>query len=339
MGEHREEQKKMLGRIYFSTGVFFLFFLALVWSLDPAFVYFSLGGAAFFLYLWYRNLPKEKDRESSYQQKSRKPPTYFHSDFSRAEFFSTWRKRGADQPSRKPLSLGRLIVVVIWIVFGFLMWLFLFSGWEDDFPEEARYQYDRGQNFYYTGQYDSALLSYRKAIAVSPEYVDALAGYGNMLSAKGQRDSAIIIFDQALAIDPEHEIAQYYKTWLYYSSQDYSRALEIITPLVDQNPAYYDAVELKASVLYGLQRYDEALPLFEIAYNAGNRSQWLCHVMAYLFDLKENTGRAIELYKEALTYDPYILTIHQRLGELMPGADGDAYRTEAARLQLSNDKN
>jgi tetratricopeptide (TPR) repeat protein len=216
------------------------------------------------------------------------------------------------------------------------MYLVLFAGWDNDYSDEAFYQYQQGQNYYYNGQYDSALLSYRQALKNSPEYGDALAGYGNMLLANNQRDSALIMFDKALEINPEHETAQYYKAWFYYSSQEYSRALEIITPLVNQNPEYYDAVELKGSILYGLQKNDEALPLLEIAYAAGNRSQWLCHVMAYLYDIRKDTSKAIELYKEALTYDDTTISIYQRLGELIPGEEGNDYRTTAARLQQGN---
>ena len=91
---------------------------------------------------------------------------------------------------------------------------------------------------------------------------------------------------------------------------------------------------LAGDCYYAMRQFDEALSWYEKAYeNEGSRSRILCHIMAYLYDTKGNTARAIDLYKEALNYDSSVVEIHKRLGELLPGPDGEYYRTQAISLE------
>ena len=59
----------------------------------------------------------------------------------------------------------------------------------------------------------------------------------------------------------------------------------------------------------------------------------LCHIMAYIYDTKGDYAKAISFYQEALSYDSSIVDIYQRLGELIPGDDGNFYRTKAVQLK------
>jgi tetratricopeptide (TPR) repeat protein len=88
---------------------------------------------------------------------------------------------------------------------------------------------------------------------------------------------------------------------------------------------------------YLQQQYDDAMIWYGNAYENGQvRSQALSHIMAYIFDTKGNYSRAIDLYKEALSYDSTVIEITKRLGELLPGEDGRFYREQAIKLQQSN---
>jgi hypothetical protein len=55
--------------------------------------------------------------------------------------------------------------------------------------------------------------------------------------------------------------------------------------------------------------------------------------MAYIYDTKGEYNKAINLYQEALSYDSSVVDIYTRLGELLPGADGNPYRSKALLLQ------
>ena len=49
-----------------------------------------------------------------------------------------------------------------------------------------------------------AATSYRRALAIEPDYVDALANLGNAYRDLGQFDQAVVHFQRALALDPNH---------------------------------------------------------------------------------------------------------------------------------------
>jgi len=85
---------------------------------------------------------------------------------------------------------------------------------------------------------------------------------------------------------------------------------------------------------YALDKYDDAIAWYENAYqNGGIRGSNLCYIMGYIYETKQDFKKAIELYQEALTYDDTIADIYQRLGRLIPGDEGNAYRARAIELQ------
>jgi hypothetical protein len=59
--------------------------------------------------------------------------------------------------------------------------------------------------------------------------------------------------------------------------------------------------------------------------------------MAYIYDTQGKTADAIKFYKEAIELDESRVEIYSRLGELLPGEEGNAYRTKA--LENSSENN
>ncbi|MBA4056078.1 MAG: hypothetical protein C0490_15290, partial [Marivirga sp.] len=180
----------------------------------------------------------------------------------------------------------------------------------------------------------SAYVNYKRAIQVDPEYAEAFVGYGNVLIVRNERDSAIQMFNKALEINPAYKEAVYSKGLVLYDQKKYSDGIALLTPLLEANPDYYDAMLLLGDCYYIQAKYDEAIPWYENAYqNGGNRSRMLCHIMAYIYDNKGDLGKAIPLYQEALSYDSSVVDIYQRLGELIPGEEGNFYRSKAIELK------
>jgi tetratricopeptide (TPR) repeat protein len=142
------------------------------------------------------------------------------------------------------------------------------------------------------------------------------------------------MIDKALEINPDYKEASYSKAYTYYNQKKYDQSIAVLRPLLEANPDYYDATLLLGDCYYLQKNYDEAILLYENAYtNGGSRSRVLCHIMAYIYDTKGDYEKAINLYKEALSYDSSVVDIYKRLGELIPNADGNIYRSRGALLQ------
>jgi tetratricopeptide (TPR) repeat protein len=99
------------------------------------------------------------------------------------------------------------------------------------------------------------------------------------------------------------------------------------------NPDYVDGMLLIGDSFYNQSQLDSALRWYEGAYGQGYRSAILSHLMAYIYDVKGQTNQAIELYREAIGQDSTIVDIYTRLGELVPGEEGNWFRQKTAQLQ------
>ena len=334
--------KTLKSKIYFIVGYVFLVAMALSWSVDNSLVYIFFGIAVYFLFLGFYSRPQEKkfqDPFKSARGQSQGSATTFSDSFT-----NIFRKQQpGTKPSAKAFStpsspeanrrlVGFVITGIFIIFFIFFIGSIFFDssgGWDDS----VLYFQTAEQNFW-NGNYDSAYVNYRNAWKADDQYVEAMVGYGKVLAVRNQLDSAIIMFDRALAINPEYKEASYNKALSYYNRENYSETVKILTPVLEQNADYYDAMLLIGDSYYEQKQFDDALTWYENAYeNGGIRSKALCHLMAYIYDTKGDYSRAVDLYKEALSYDSTVVDIYKRLGELLPNEDGNYYRTQAVKLQ------
>lgn len=333
--------------MYFILAYFFLFALALFWSIHASFFYFFLGCSAFCFFLGFINRPpvisgKEPRYQQSHHQlevdeivnsdlpeelknilskpRSTNPPP---SSFAKPEFSKILQKRFL------------LIFAGMMVLFFVTVFSVIFSS-GDNFNAEVFYE--RGEEFYQEGQYDSAYAYYKKALAVKGNFPEALTGCGNALMKKNDNDGAIRLYDEALAIDPDFELAKYQKGLVLYYQNQFGQSMVEMKDLLDLNPSYFQAMQVIGDDFYNQKQYDSALYWYDGAYANGIRNRYLCHLMGYIYQTKGNTDKAITLYKEALEYDSEVADIYVRLGELLPGEEGNAYRARAVELQPAESK-
>ncbi|WP_276372518.1 tetratricopeptide repeat protein [Chryseolinea sp. H1M3-3] len=327
-------------RFYFVTGYVFLIAMALFWSVDDSLIFIFLGIAVYFFYLGIHAWPKKNTKEpfqtSGYQTRTE------NSEFA-SVLKNVFRKQHQSaSPSVKPFSKTgtsesnrRVTTLVILAIFATFLIFFIgsiFSNSDNGYDATAYFQTAEQQ--YWNGNYDSAYLNYRRALTLNDKYAEAMVGYGNVMMMRNQYDSAMIMFDKALEIEPHFNAAAYNKALVYYNQQKYDESINVLNPVLESNPEYYDGMLLAGDSYYAKKKYDEALAWYEIAYeNGGERSVNLCHIMGYIYDTKGDYSKAIDLYKEVLSYDSTVVNIHQRLGELLPNEEGNFYRTQVVKLQ------
>jgi tetratricopeptide (TPR) repeat protein len=337
-GSSKRDYAPKKSRSYFLIGYAFLVAMALFWSVDSSIVYIFLGFGCFFLFLGFYSRPKpvEKSYSKSYRpQGQREYPGAAESVEEKIkQIFQNKPPAAAAQPSDAMVK-GRKIALAIGIGFfvlfaiPFVVALFGSGGSADSIT-----YYMAAQQHFEAQQYDSAYMEYKQALAIDPDYVEAIVGLGSVLVVRNEKDSAIIMFDRALEIDPDYSEATYRKAAAWYDQKKYNEAISILTPLLIDEPEYYNAMLLMGDCYYIQKNYVDALPWYESAYQNGQiRSANLCYLMAYIYDTNQNYEKAIELYKETLTYDDTIADIYKRLGELIPGDEGSAYRAKAIELQ------
>lgn len=313
---------------YLLSAYFFLFLMALLWSVDASITMILFGLALACAAMGFTEWLKQRGSlfNSDWRTTSRSKHGYekgFFSDSSKRQ------RKGQIKILQKPILM---VTGVIFFLIGIIITASVLTNTVG--YNESSYYFDIANEHYSSGKYDSALVYYRRAIKADPEYADAYSGYGNVMTALDRNDSALIMYDRSLAIDPYHQQAIYGKADVWYSEGKYDNAIGILKPMLEDAPDYWNAMLLMGDCYYAKKSLDEALVWYSNAYdNGGIRSHMLCYLMAYIHDTKGNYEQAVELYKEAIDYDNSVVAIYTRLGELLPGEDGDIYRKEASRMK------
>lgn len=323
-----------------------LLLMALLSSVDRSIVYILLGISAYSIFLGFYLIPRSPSRHDNNffaggsAGKSQSAPrgrTYSSPSPTLADFITGFSnfitefssRRSSPYQKRNPIKIFLLIFVA---VFTLPILISLFS---DDSPSnDAMSYFDQGEQFYSAEQFDSAAISYRKALRASPDFEGALLGYGKTLSALGQCDSANLMFDKVLEINSNNVYATYNKAYCSYKNKQYADGSALLEPLLENNSDYYDAMLLLGDCYYAANENDKALKQYEKAYEeGGERSYNLAYIMGYLYDVSKNFDKAIPKYQEALTYDSTQFDLYRRLGELIEGNDGSYYRAKALQLK------
>ena len=109
---------------------------------------------------------------------------------------------------------------------------------------EAKTQYNAGVDFYKIGKYEQAISSFRKAIELEPDYIDAYFNLGTILEFLQQDDAALTVFKQIIVRNPEDYEALYKaaKISLKLGEQDKAKSYLSLIPM--SSPMYKKGQEI-----------------------------------------------------------------------------------------------
>lgn len=301
--------------------------LAIFWSVDASVVYILTGLCAFSVYKIQENRTGTKaadQPEKNYQQTYYPKPSFWDK--------LTYMFSNASSGSNK-IDQARFVRLVIFLFSGLILLSVIVPILFSDGQASAIDARQQAQSLYERGQYDSALYYYSRAIENDPENPDLYLDRGNAFLNADKTDSALMDYDKALELRPVFKEAYYNKGLIYYNRKQYRNSINETKQAVDIDPDYTEAMLLIGDDFYNSSQLDSAMTWYETAYSKGYRSAALSHIMAYIYDIKGNTQRAIPFYKEAIAYDTTRTEIYQRLGELVGGEEGAQYRQKAAQYQ------
>jgi tetratricopeptide (TPR) repeat protein len=311
---------------------FSLVALSFFWSVDPSVVYLTLAIAAFSLFKILQSALRQEAPDtyrSSFEKKyeSIKPSATW---FFWQEVKEIFRNQSGSKSPQQAKIFVTLVAGFIGAIFMITILVALFGG---NTSEDSVAYYQQATEYYNNQQYDSAAYYYKLAQLGDPENAELYFERGNAFLNSDKPDSALIMYDQALALNPQHYQSQYNKGFVFFNQKNYRQAIDETRKILAYNPDYNDAMLLMGDCFYNQSQLDSAIQWYEGAYTNGYRSAILCHLMAYIYDVKGETSRAINLYREAIGQDSTIRDIYVRLGELIPGEAGNWYRSKAATLQ------
>lgn len=283
-----EDTTKDGAKLYGVISIIALYSLALFWSVDSSFRWIFFGAASAFGLIYLLKSSAFDFRLPDFFQQSQSAKRF---DASGAKPLTT-SERGALY-----LGIGTLVALAL----AFIIYA-VSTGFESENTLEE----------------EQALEVDTEAISFDTKNPDEVLENGNSFYNNSQFDSAMVYYQRALALRPGFKEAYYNIALIYSNQSDYSNAILTLKECLNKHPDYGDALQLMGNCYSRLEQNDEALSFYERSYATGTRNAELSHYMAYLYDLKNNTVRAVEFYKEALQQDSSKVEVYKRLAELEP---------------------
>jgi tetratricopeptide (TPR) repeat protein len=135
---------------------------------------------------------------------------------------------------------------------------FLLSKW----PEPAAY-YNYGVVLKKLKAYDEAILNYKTAIALRPDYAEAYVNLGSICFEKADFETALDHYDTAIRHNPTLVEAYYNRGVVLQELRRHDDALADYNTALALQPDYYLAYLNKSVILYELKRKAEAARNYE----------------------------------------------------------------------------
>lgn len=146
-------------------------------------------------------------------------------------------------------------------------------------------QFDLGKLHYYAGEYNDAIVRYRKAVRLKPTSAVTANYLGLAYYHSGYPKQAIVAYQKALQNDDTYKDAYLNLGLSYYYTHQYDQAIQ--TYLTALKKAKWD--------------HDKHL---------------LYHTLGHAYRKMNNIPKAIEAYQQALTYNPNYTEAHISLGNV-----------------------
>lgn len=109
---------------------------------------------------------------------------------------------------------------------------------------DAKLEYNKGIDYYKSGEFDKAVDCFRKAIDLEPEYLDAYYNLGMTFDYLKQYEASASMFKELLARNSKDYDAIYHLALVSYKMNLPEQAKEYLAKLPVSNPLYYKGQEL-----------------------------------------------------------------------------------------------
>lgn len=113
---------------------------------------------------------------------------------------------------------------------------------------DAMLEYNQGIDFFKIGQYDRAISSFKEAIRLDPNYIDAYYNLGSVLEYLQQYDAALAVFKQIIVRQPNDYDSIYKAAWISSQLGQYEKAKTYLGIIPPNCARAKDAQELAAQL-------------------------------------------------------------------------------------------
>ena len=166
-------------------------------------------------------------------------------------------------------------------------------------------------------QYDAAISSYRKALKLNPNYIEAHNNLGNALVNRGDPNAAIDSYKQAIKIKPDYAEAHNNIGNVLKENGDLDTAIINYKRALSIDPEYVAAHYNMGAALQGQGNLDMALDSYGRAIKIKPNYAEAHYNMGTTLKAKGNTNAAVDSYRQAIKIKPNYAEAHNNMGNLL----------------------
>jgi len=177
--------------------------------------------------------------------------------------------------------------------------------------QDADFYFNRGMEYGYSGDFDSAIADLSEAIRLKPDYVDAYLYRGSAYGIKEQWDQCIKDWNEALRLVPDFPdikkgLAQAYghRGIIYYDRGELDLSIADFTRAIALDPDYVDAWNNRGNVYEDKGELDRAIEDYTTAIGLDPNWAYPWNGRGNAYEDKGELDRAIEDYTRAIALDP-----------------------------------
>ena len=136
-------------------------------------------------------------------------------------------------------------------------------GCQSKEDREAEALLEQANAYSTDGLFKEALPSYKKAIALKPDYADAYYFMGLAYRKLEQYPDALAALKKAIALKPDYANAYYFMGIIHHESEKYPEAVAALEKAIALKPGYADAYCFMGLSHEKLKQHTEALAALE----------------------------------------------------------------------------
>jgi tetratricopeptide (TPR) repeat protein len=170
--------------------------------------------------------------------------------------------------------------------------------------QNAKTFYDRGVQFLFKNDYETAIVDLTEAILLDHNYTNAYYFRGDAYYYKKDYDRAIADYTQAIRIDPNYKQAYFSRGDAYYEKEDYDRAIADYTQAIRIDPNYDRAYNNRGYSYYKKNEYDRAIADYTQVIRIDPNNTYNFNRRGLMYFEKKDYNRAIADFEAALNIDP-----------------------------------
>ena len=184
-------------------------------------------------------------------------------------------------------------------------------------PDYAEAHYNMGNALKEQGKLTEAIKAYKSALSIKPDYAEAHLNIGNALKEQGKLTEAIKAYKSALSIKPDYAEAYVNMGNALTDQKKLEKGIELYNKALSLTPDNAEAYNNKGAALYEQERIEEAIEAYKRALSIKpDYAEAYVNMGNALTDLtnQEKLEEAIKFYNKALSITPDDAVIYNNKG-------------------------